>query len=110
MVGSVSDDRAEITLVDHFATAISGFAMYGRFWECWRLRTRELYLQRLSDHSARRRARAEVLYGEREDELVLVSDWMKVRLSCSINPGSSVWCRLWSRSVPLPRLLFSAGL
>jgi len=24
IVGSVSDDKAEITLVDHFATAISG--------------------------------------------------------------------------------------
>jgi len=58
MVGSVSDDKAEITLVDHFETAISGLARYRRCWRWSVFGTREWYLQRLSVHNVRCRARA----------------------------------------------------
>lgn len=35
IVGSVSEDKAEITLVDHFATAIMSSVAKGRFLQWW---------------------------------------------------------------------------
>ena len=75
MAGSVSDDKAEITVVDHFATAIRGFARYGRCWGCWWFRIRAYNLQGLGVHNTRRKARVGgILRVSAPDEKILPFD------------------------------------